>query len=105
MAKEHAPEMPVRFYRTDAGGEPVLEWLRSLDRGDRRVLGLGLDAGAIRVAHRNASSTKPEERSVGSSLNAAEPTDCTADAVLPPGDSGRASWFYQDPQDASSGAC
>jgi phage-related protein len=42
MAKEHAPEMPVRFYRTDAGGEPVLEWLRSLDRGDRRVIGLDL---------------------------------------------------------------
>jgi hypothetical protein len=42
MAKQHAPEMPVRFYRTDAGGEPVLEWLRSLDRGDRRVIGLDL---------------------------------------------------------------
>ena len=24
------------------GTEPVLEWLRSLDRGDRRVIGLGL---------------------------------------------------------------
>src|SRR5438105_11958382 len=61
----------------------------------------GLDAGAIRLAHRNAPSTKPEEWSVGSSLNTAEPTDCTADSVLPPGDSGRASWFYQeDPQDA-----
>src|SRR5882762_9337059 len=42
MAKEHAPEMPVRFYRTDAGGEPVLEWLSSLDRGDRRIIGLDL---------------------------------------------------------------
>ena len=42
MAKEPAPEIPVRFYRTDVGPEPVLEWLRSLDRGDRRVIGLGL---------------------------------------------------------------
>src|SRR5258708_7480911 len=42
MAKERAPEIPVRFYRTDVGTEPVLEWLRSLDRGDRRVIGLGL---------------------------------------------------------------
>lgn len=42
MAKEHAPEMPVRFYRTAAGGEPVLEWLRSLDKGDRRAIGLDL---------------------------------------------------------------
>src|ERR1700737_776009 len=42
MAREHAPEMPVRFYRTAAGGEPVLEWLRSLDKGDRRAIGLDL---------------------------------------------------------------
>jgi hypothetical protein len=42
MAKEPAPEIPVGFYRTDVGTEPVLEWLRSLDRGDRRVIGLGL---------------------------------------------------------------
>jgi hypothetical protein len=33
MVKEHAPEIPVRFYRTEVGSEPVLEWLRSLDRG------------------------------------------------------------------------
>ena len=42
MAEEHAPEIPVRFYRTALGKEPVLEWLRSLDRGDRRALGLDL---------------------------------------------------------------
>ncbi|MBM3532702.1 MAG: type II toxin-antitoxin system RelE/ParE family toxin [Alphaproteobacteria bacterium] len=27
------------FYRTDAGGEPVREWLRSLGRDDRRLIG------------------------------------------------------------------
>jgi hypothetical protein len=32
MTKEQAPEIRVRFYRTDAGREPVLEWLRSLDK-------------------------------------------------------------------------
>ena len=42
MAEEHAPEIPVRFYRTALGKEPVLKWLRSLDRGDRRALGLDL---------------------------------------------------------------
>jgi phage-related protein len=42
MAKERAPEIPVRFYRTDGGTEPVLDWLRSLDRGDRRAIGLDL---------------------------------------------------------------
>jgi phage-related protein len=42
MAEEHAPEIPVRFYRTSLGKEPALEWLRSLDRGDRRAIGLDL---------------------------------------------------------------
>ncbi len=42
MGKERAPEIPGRFYRTDAGREPVLEWLRSLEREDRRVIGLDL---------------------------------------------------------------
>jgi phage-related protein len=29
----------VRFFRTAAGNEPVREWLKSLDREDRRSLG------------------------------------------------------------------
>ncbi len=28
MAQERAPAVPVRFYRTDAGTEPALDWLR-----------------------------------------------------------------------------
>jgi phage-related protein len=31
--------LPARFYRSDAGREPVREWLKSLDAGDRRVIG------------------------------------------------------------------
>jgi phage-related protein len=42
VLQENVPELPVRFYRTGAGREPVLEWLRSLDREDRRVIGLDL---------------------------------------------------------------
>lgn len=42
MTEERAPEIPVRFYRTDAGREPVLDWLRSLDKDDRRAIGLDL---------------------------------------------------------------
>jgi phage-related protein len=37
-----APEVPVRFYRTDAGKEPVREWLRGLDKNDRGAIGLDL---------------------------------------------------------------
>jgi hypothetical protein len=42
MGKEQSPEMPVQFYRTEAGGAPVLDWLRSLDKDDRRAIGLDL---------------------------------------------------------------
>jgi phage-related protein len=34
--------MPVRFYRTEAGGSPVLDWLRGLGKGDRHAI-IGLD--------------------------------------------------------------
>lgn len=36
------PEIPVRFYRTEAGRSPALDWLRGLDKGDRRAIGLDL---------------------------------------------------------------
>ncbi|MDQ2946617.1 MAG: type II toxin-antitoxin system RelE/ParE family toxin [Acidobacteriota bacterium] len=42
MSLERAPEVPVRFYRSDSGRQPVLEWLRGLDRDDRRAIGLDL---------------------------------------------------------------
>lgn len=40
--EEQAPEVPVRFYRSATGREPVLEWLRGLDMEDRRAIGLDL---------------------------------------------------------------
>jgi len=42
MARQRPPEVPVRFYRTAAGTEPVLEWLRGLEKSDRRAIGLDL---------------------------------------------------------------
>jgi phage-related protein len=36
------PEIPVRFYRAAAGKEPVLDWLRGLDKEDRRKIGIDL---------------------------------------------------------------
>ena len=42
MARDKVPEVPVRFYRSSTGREPVLEWLRGLDRADRRAIGLDL---------------------------------------------------------------
>lgn len=35
-------KIPVVFYRTPAGAEVVLDWLRNLDADDRRVVGQDL---------------------------------------------------------------
>ena len=42
MSNEQTQEMPVRFYRTEAGRAPVLDWLRGLDQPDRHAIGLDL---------------------------------------------------------------
>jgi len=36
---ENKPILNVVFYKTDAGNEPVREWLKSLPRNDRRAIG------------------------------------------------------------------
>jgi phage-related protein len=42
MTGIHPTEIPVAFYRTSAGVEPVREWLRSLPEDDRRSIGIDL---------------------------------------------------------------
>lgn len=36
------PRMPVVFYRTATGSEPVRDWLKSLPEAERRAIGLDL---------------------------------------------------------------
>lgn len=35
----HLKKLPAAFYRSATGNEPVRDWLRSLDRTDRRIVG------------------------------------------------------------------
>jgi phage-related protein len=42
MPDEQPLRIPVLFYRTAAGREPVLEWLRDLGQEDRRAIGRDL---------------------------------------------------------------
>src|ERR1700692_755140 len=42
MADEQPLRIPVLFYRTATGREPVLEWLRGLGQEDRRAIGRDL---------------------------------------------------------------
>jgi len=37
--EDNKPILDVVFYKTDAGNEPVREWLKSLPRDDRRAIG------------------------------------------------------------------
>ena len=42
MSPTRLAEIPVVFYRTSGGTEPVLDWLRSLPDDDRRAVGTDL---------------------------------------------------------------
>ena len=78
VTKERAPEVPVRFYRSAAGREPVIEWLRSLDREDRRAIGLDL----MRVANRHSPCAEPERRPLGVTISSAKPEDSSFDTCF-----------------------
>jgi len=39
MEKKALPALRVRFFMTDAGGEPVRDWLKDLPVVDRRTIG------------------------------------------------------------------
>jgi phage-related protein len=42
MAGQHLKEIPVVFYRTPTGVEPVRDWLRGLPDDDRQTIGIDL---------------------------------------------------------------
>lgn len=42
MTGKHLREIPVFFYRTATGAEPVRDWLRALPEDDRRTIGFDL---------------------------------------------------------------
>ena len=42
MARDRPIEIPLVFYRSASGTEPVLDWLRSLPPVDRRSIGVDL---------------------------------------------------------------
>jgi hypothetical protein len=42
MTGKQLSEIPVVFYRTSLGAEPVRDWLRGLPADDRRTIGLDL---------------------------------------------------------------
>ncbi len=47
MIGEHLTEIPIVFYRTSVGVEPVRDWLRGLPGDDRQKI--GFDLAAVQV--------------------------------------------------------
>jgi len=90
------PEMPVRFYRTEAGGSPVLDWLRGLDKADRRAIGLDLMRVQFGLADWEATGAKPWRWSLGSALVAAHSADSPAHSVLSRPNARRAARVHQE---------
>jgi antitoxin HicB len=87
--------VPVRFYRSETGNEPVREWLRGLDEGDRRAIGLDL----MRVQFGwpiGMPGAEFERRPLGSAVFPAQPADCTAGALLSRQDANCAARIYQE---------
>jgi phage-related protein len=37
-----AKRIPAKFYRTEAGTEPVRDWLKSLNQEERRLIGINI---------------------------------------------------------------
>jgi phage-related protein len=42
MPADDVPKIPLVFYRTAAGAEPVRDWLKAMDRADRLAVGADL---------------------------------------------------------------
>ena len=103
MSKEQNPEMPVRFYRTEAGGSPVLDWLRGLDKGDRHAIGLDLMRVQFGWPIGRPLVGSLKDGLWGSALDASEPTDSPAHPVLSRPDARRAARVYQENAENAGG--
>jgi hypothetical protein len=46
VSENQGKRIPAIFYRTEAGGEPVREWLKELSSGDRKGIGEDIKSSA-----------------------------------------------------------
>jgi hypothetical protein len=52
--------LPAVFYALPTGREPVREWLRSLDRDDRKIIGEDIKDVEFSLADRHAALSRAE---------------------------------------------
>jgi antitoxin HicB len=96
MATTRLIEIPVVFYRSAGGAEPVLDWLRHLPPDDRRAI--GTDLATIQFGWPIGMPALPPigSRLVGSPQHAAEPSYRPLAVFCPPGADRRGAWLYQE---------
>lgn len=100
-AQEATAGNSVRFYRTAIGREPALDWLRTLDKEDRRII--GIDLMRVQFGWPNGM---PLVRSLKDGLRKSYPSlqvnESRAATLLPSGDPQSASRVHQEiPKDGS----
>jgi hypothetical protein len=93
MAEDDPPpqKIPLIFFRTRAGIEPVREWLKGLPEGERRAIGKDLTS-AMAMAGRHAAVPPLEKRAVGSPDGPADESHRARAALFLP----QASGSYQE---------
>lgn len=57
---------PVYFYQTDTGNEPVREWLKELDRADRKTI--GDDLQTVQLGWKIGLVSEPLVKGLGTGL-------------------------------------
>jgi hypothetical protein len=90
-------KLEVAFYRSKAGAEPVLEWLRELPSEDRQTLGRDL-----RLVEMGWPIGMPLCKPLGSSQQTHEPQDCPCHLLCFAGLYGSAARLHQ--KDAENSA-
>src|SRR5580658_2223607 len=87
--------LPARFYRSDSGREPVREWLKDLEREDRKVIGEDIKDVEFSWPIRDAAGSCAWQRIVGSAEQLAAGPDCTDRSLRRAGEDGAAAQLYE----------
>ena len=75
MTDERAPEVPVRFYRSATGREPVTGLASQSRQPGQASDRIRSDARAVWLANRHAPCAKLERRPFGGTISSAKPAN------------------------------
>jgi len=96
MKDDHPRKIPLVFFRTLAGGEPVREWLKGLPEAERHIIGKDLLRAQWEVASRDAALQTIGKRLVGDPYGLTDKTDGARAAVPVRRPSGSVARIYQE---------